>query len=96
MPFCMDAVTLVGIVLGARRCDFENVRDGLSKWLQLCRGATCGGQGLGEWQEWLMAVVTEGLEIDWRTRAIESAEGWRGSYVASFQGIWQRCGCCMC
>jgi len=75
MPFCMDAVTLVGIVLGARRCDFENVRDGLGRWLQLCRGATCGGQGLGEWQEWLMAVVTEGLEIDWRTRTIECAEG---------------------
>jgi hypothetical protein len=73
MPFCMDAVTLVGIVLGARKCNF--IQERFETWLHLCREATSGSQGLGEWQEWLMAVVTQDTGIGWAAKTSEGAEG---------------------
>jgi REase_DpnII-MboI len=73
MPFCMDAVTLVGIVLGAKKCN--SIQERFESWLRLCREATSAGQGLGEWQEWLMAVVTQDAGIGWAGKTVEGAEG---------------------
>lgn len=75
MPFCMDAVTLAGIVLGAKALESEAIRLALDKWLGLCRSATSGGQGLGDWQEWLMTGVTVPLGIGWESKATASAQG---------------------
>lgn len=73
MPFCMDAVTLGGIVLGAKKCDPG--QDRFESWLRLCREATSDSQGLGEWQEWLIAVLTHGSKIGWASKATDGVEG---------------------
>lgn len=73
MPFCMDAVALAGIVLGAKNCD--SIPDNFESWLRLCREATSDSQGLGEWQEWLMAVVAHEAGIGWAAKTTEGVEG---------------------
>ena len=69
MPFCMDAVTLAGIILGAKRCNSTDMRTDVGEWLVKCRNATMGGQGLGEWQEWLLSIVAETAGIKWSIKA---------------------------
>ena len=74
MPFCMDAVTLAGVILGARRCDSCELKTKVGEWLSRCRNATVGGQGLGEWQEWLLAIVAEAVGLDWSMKAAEGLD----------------------
>jgi DpnII restriction endonuclease len=87
MPFCMDAVTLVGILLGARTCNSKKIWDDLEKWLHLCRSATFGGQGLGEWQEWLMVIVTQNFGIGWKAKTTGSSEGFEVRVSLRSKGI---------
>jgi hypothetical protein len=73
MPFCMDAVTMTGIILGAKNCG--SLHGNFQNWFGRCREATSGSQGLGEWQEWLMAVMARNAGLTWARKTTESVEG---------------------
>jgi hypothetical protein len=64
-------VTLAGVVLGASQRDSIT---SLTDWLRKCREASAGGQGLGEWQEWLLAIVTGNSGLNWPVKAADELD----------------------
>jgi hypothetical protein len=65
MGFCMDGVALVSLILGAKAAGGEGLWAKTCEWVRRCRDATAGGQGLGVWQEWLVATVGEHTGLNW-------------------------------
>ena len=65
MGFCMDGVALASLILGAKATGDEGLWAKTCGWVRRCREATAGGQGLGVWQEWLLAKVTEHTDTIW-------------------------------
>ncbi len=65
MPFCLDGVGLAALVLGAKATEDPDLWEKTCRWMQKCRRATAGGQGLGAWQEWLLDVIGGRLGVRW-------------------------------
>lgn len=65
MPFCMDGVALAGIMLGTHVLQDATSKLRAAEWLSHCAKATAEGNGLEEWQEWLLRVLGEQLSIKW-------------------------------
>jgi len=65
MGFCMDGVALVSFILGAKAIGDEGIWAKTCEWVRRCRDATAGGQGLGVWQERLLAEVGVHTGLNW-------------------------------
>jgi hypothetical protein len=77
MGFCMDAVALSALILGAKSACDDGMWAKTSEWVRRCRDATAGGQGLGNWQEWLVATVGGHTGLHWTRKVgdcLEAAE----------------------
>jgi hypothetical protein len=74
MGFCMDAVTLSALILGAKAAGDDGMWARTSEWVRRCRDATAGGQGLGLWQEWLVAAVGRQTGLDWARKGSNGPE----------------------
>lgn len=65
MPFCMDGMALAGIMLGMHAIQNSAVNLRAAEWLSRCAKVTAEGNGLEEWQEWLLRLVGEHSSIKW-------------------------------
>jgi hypothetical protein len=65
MGFCMDGIALVALLLGAKATGDTDVWHKTCQWIQRCREVTAGGQGLGIWQEWLLATIGVHTGLRW-------------------------------
>lgn len=74
MGFCMDAVALSALILGAKSVGDDSVWGKTCEWVRRCRDATVGGQGLGVWQEWLVGTVGAHTGLAWARKAGECPE----------------------
>jgi hypothetical protein len=74
MSFSMDGVALAAILLGARVLGDDALWADTCEWLRRCRAATAVGQGLGVWQEWLLAEVSCYTGADWPRKANDGPE----------------------
>jgi len=68
MPFCMDGLALVGVMLGVQTVDDEALKNTTAEWFVKCRQATGAGKGLDDWQEWLLFYVGEQTGIVWEVK----------------------------
>ncbi len=75
MGFCMDAVALSALILGGKSADDDTVWAKTCEWVRHCRDATAGGQGLGLWQEWLVATVGGHTGLNWARKGNDCSEG---------------------
>lgn len=66
MPFCMDGLTLGGILLGVKAAQVSNLPDARN-WIAACRKATSSGRGLGAWQETFLNHVGEYTGVPWQS-----------------------------
>ncbi len=74
MGFCMDAVALSALILGAKAAGDDGLWARTGEWVRRCRDATAGGQGLGIWQEWLVATVGRHTGLDWARKGGDGPE----------------------
>ncbi len=74
MPFCLDGVGLLALILGAKVTGDSGLWEMTCRWMQRCRGATSGGQGLGTWQECLLSVVGDQHGLRWERNGGEGPE----------------------
>jgi hypothetical protein len=74
MGFCMDGVALASLILGAKSTGDEDLWAKTCEWVRRCREATAAGQGLGVWQEWLLAQVSQHTGLNWVCRSSDGPE----------------------
>jgi hypothetical protein len=74
MPFCLDGVGLAALVLGVKATGDSGLWERACQWMQRCRGATSGGQGLGIWQEWLLTVIGKQFGLRWERKGGDGPE----------------------
>jgi hypothetical protein len=74
MGFCMDGVALISLILGARTIGDGGIWAKTCEWVGHCREATAGGQGLGVWQEWMLAEVAEHTGLTWARKGNDGPE----------------------
>ncbi len=74
MPFCLDGVGLAALVLGAKATGDSGLWERTCQWVQRCRGATSGGQGLGIWQEGLLTVIGTQFGLRWERKGGDGPE----------------------
>ena len=74
MGFCIDGVALASLILGAKAALDDGLWAKTCGWVRKCREATAGGQGLGVWQEWLLAKVSEHTGLNWALKGGDGPE----------------------
>ena len=74
MGFCMDAVALAALILGARVIGDDSLWAKSCGWVRRCREVTAGGQGLGMWQEWLLSTVSDHTSSTWVRKGSDGPE----------------------
>ncbi len=74
MGFCMDAVSLSALILGAKAAGDDGLWARTGEWVRRCRDATAGGHGLGLWQEWLVATIGAHTGLDWARKGSDGPE----------------------
>ncbi len=74
MPFCLDGVGLAALILGAQATGDSELWEKTCQWMQRCRAATSGGQGLGIWQEWLVTVIGTQVGLRWQRKCGDGPE----------------------
>jgi hypothetical protein len=65
MPFCMDGLALAGIMLGTYGLGDDALAKKGAAWLTRCCKVTAEGNGLEEWQEWLLRLVSPHVSLPW-------------------------------
>jgi REase_DpnII-MboI len=74
MGFCMDAVAMASIILGAKVIGDDGLWAKTCDWLRRCREVTAGGHGLGVWQEWLLYTVAGYTGTNWTRKGSDGPE----------------------
>jgi hypothetical protein len=74
MGFCIDGVALASLILGAKSAGNDALWSKTCSWARECRAATAGGQGLGIWQECLLAKVSEHTGLNWALKGGDGPE----------------------
>ena len=67
MPFCMDGLTLGGILLGIDVVSEPNLKAAADGWIKSCREVTSDGLGLGVWQETFLGDIAAHTGFLWPT-----------------------------
>lgn len=68
MPFSMDGVALSGIMLGTHFIRDDALTARVAEWLRRCRKVTAEGNGLEEWQEWLLRHLGSRTSLLWESQ----------------------------
>jgi hypothetical protein len=74
MGFCIDGVALASLILGAKAAGDDGLWTKTCGWVRKCREVTAGGVGLGDWQEWLLSIVSEHTGSNWVRKAGDGPE----------------------
>jgi hypothetical protein len=87
MGFCIDGVALASLILGAKSAGEDALWSKTCGWVRKCREATAGGQGLGVWQEWLLAKVSEHTGLNWALKGGDGPEAAEVRVALQSRGI---------
>lgn len=67
MPYCLDGLSIGGILLGAKSLQEQALNSQVEGWLESCRNVTSNGRGLGDWQESLLKCIANDSGYSWPT-----------------------------
>ena len=65
MPYCMDGLSIGGILLGAKSLQDQGMNSQVESWLESCRNVTANGRGLGTWQESMVNCIAKDSGYMW-------------------------------
>jgi hypothetical protein len=71
MPFCMDSLSLAGVLLGIRSLNDKSLFADAAKWIDSCRQASSKGRGLGKWQETFLVHLAKCTGFQWPSNWID-------------------------